>query len=91
MHVVTDVLDLDINLQGGEHRRAPICPQYPLHKDTPNVPVRLENRDPHTRCICCRPGSPARAGEAAPTHLATYLDADAPTLAAGADGAARAR
>src|SRR5580704_1980027 len=42
LHVQTDVLDLSINLKGGEIERADL-PQYPLHKDTPNIAVQLEN------------------------------------------------
>jgi YidC/Oxa1 family membrane protein insertase len=42
---VTDVLDMTINLKGGELDRADLL-KYPLHKDTPNVPVRLlDNQD----------------------------------------------
>ena len=47
LHVVTDVLDLDISLKGGEIDRADLR-QYPLHKDMPNIPVRLESRDPNS-------------------------------------------
>src|ERR1700733_8107570 len=39
LHVTTDVLDVGINLKGGELARADL-PQYPLRKDTPNIPVR---------------------------------------------------
>ena len=73
IHVVTDVLDLDINLKGGEIDRADLL-QYPLHKDTPNVPVRLENRDPGTLYLL-QTGFIGAAGEAAPTHLATWASA----------------
>src|SRR5580704_10023284 len=45
VHVVTDVLDIAVSLKGGELERADLL-QYPLHKDTPNVPVRLLNGDP---------------------------------------------
>jgi YidC/Oxa1 family membrane protein insertase len=73
IHVVTDVLDLDINLKGGEIDRADL-PQYPVRKDTPNVPVRLENRDPSTLYLL-QTGLIGGAGEAAPTHLATWTSA----------------
>src|ERR1700692_2831317 len=43
VHVVTDVLDIAVSLKGGELERADLL-QYPLHKDTPNVPVRLLNK-----------------------------------------------
>jgi len=70
LHVVTDVLDLDINLKGGEIDRADLK-QYPLHKDKPNVPVRLENRDSDTLYLL-QTGLIGAAGESAPTHLATW-------------------
>jgi YidC/Oxa1 family membrane protein insertase len=73
IHVVTDVLDLDINLKGGEIDRADLL-QYPVHKDTPNVPVRLENRDPGTLYLL-QTGLIGAAGAAAPTHLATWASA----------------
>ena len=45
LHVSTDVLDIDINLKGGELDQADLK-EYPQRKDTPNIPVRLLNRDP---------------------------------------------
>ena len=44
IHVVTDVLDLDLNLAGGELVRADLL-KYPREKDDPNTPVRLFNTD----------------------------------------------
>jgi YidC/Oxa1 family membrane protein insertase len=83
VHVVTDVLDLQISLRGGEIDRADL-PQYPLHKDTPNVPVRLENDDPASLYLV-RTGLEGSAGEAAPSHLATFTAAQTMyTLAEGA-------
>jgi YidC/Oxa1 family membrane protein insertase len=73
IHVVTDVLSLDINLKGGEIERADLI-QYPVHKDAPNVPVRLENRDPGTLYLL-QTGLIGSADEAAPTHLATWTSA----------------
>jgi YidC/Oxa1 family membrane protein insertase len=73
IHVVTDVLDLDINLKGGEIDRADLL-QYPVHKDTPNVPIRLENRDSGTLYLL-QTGLIGNAGGAAPTHLATWTAA----------------
>ena len=64
---------LDIDLKGGEIERADLI-QYPVHKDTPNVPVRLENRDPGTLYLL-QTGLIGGAGEAAPTHLATWTSA----------------
>ena len=84
LHVVTDVLDLNINLKGGEIDRADL-PQYPLHKDTPNIPVRLESTDPESLYLL-QSGLIGGAGEAAPTHLATWTAArDSYVLPAGAD------
>ena len=45
VRVTTDVLDIVINLKGGELDRADLL-AYPLRKDTPNIPVRLLNDDP---------------------------------------------
>lgn len=70
VHVVTDVLDIDVNLKGGELDRADLL-QYPLHKDTPNVPVRLLNREADDLYLL-QTGLAGAAGEAAPTHLTTW-------------------
>ena len=40
IRIVTDVLDMDASLSGGELIRADIT-QYPLHKNDPKTPVRL--------------------------------------------------
>ncbi len=45
LHVSTDVLDILINLKGGELDQADLK-EYPQRKDTPNIPVRLLSRDP---------------------------------------------
>ena len=73
VHVITDVLDLDISLRGGQIDRADL-PEYPLHKDTPNVPVRLENDDPASLYVV-QTGLTGASGEAAPSHLATFTAA----------------
>jgi YidC/Oxa1 family membrane protein insertase len=84
LHVQTDVLDLDINLRGGELDRADLL-QYPLHKDTPNVPVRLFNHDADDTYLL-QTGLAGAAGEDAPTHLATWTAADnSYVLQAGAE------
>ncbi|HEY3851235.1 MAG TPA: membrane protein insertase YidC [Steroidobacteraceae bacterium] len=84
IHVVTDVLSLDINLKGGEIERADLI-RYPVHKDAPNVPVRLENRDPGTLYLL-QTGLIGSADEAAPTHLATWTSAkDSYVMPAGAN------
>ena len=71
LHVVTDVYDIAINLKGGQLDRADLL-QYPLHKDTPNVPVRLESDAADDSLYLLQTGLLAAAGEAAPTHLATW-------------------
>jgi YidC/Oxa1 family membrane protein insertase len=70
VHVVTDVLDLEIGLRGGEIDRADLS-EYPLHKDTPNVPVRLENDDPASLYVV-QTGLTAAPDESAPSHLAAF-------------------
>jgi YidC/Oxa1 family membrane protein insertase len=84
LHVVTDVLDVGINLKGGEIDRADIL-QYPLHKDAPNVPVRLlsdDRADPYL----LQTGLTGTPGEAAPTHLALWTSAETSyVMPAGAD------
>jgi YidC/Oxa1 family membrane protein insertase len=72
LHVTTDVLDVDINLKGGELDQADLL-EYPQRKDTPNIPVRLLNRDPP---YLLQTGLVGPAGEAAPTHLATWSSAE---------------
>jgi YidC/Oxa1 family membrane protein insertase len=85
LHVVTDVLDLSINLKGGELDRADLL-EYPLRKDTPNTPVRLESRDPPSSLYLLQSGLAGGPGEAAPTHLALWTSAAQDyTLAPGAD------
>jgi YidC/Oxa1 family membrane protein insertase len=87
VHVVTDVLDLDISLRGGQIDRADLS-QYPLHKDTPNVPVRLENDDPASLYVV-QTGLTGANDEAAPSHLSTFTAAE--TSYRLADGAAELR
>ena len=72
LHVTTDVLNVTINLKGGELDQADL-PEYPKRKDTPNIPVRLLSRDP---AYLLQTGLVAPAGEAAPTHLATWASAE---------------
>jgi len=83
VHVVTDVLDVSISLRGGEIASAALL-QYPLHKDTPNVPVRLESTDADSLYLL-QSGLIGGAGEAAPTHLSTWSAAESSyVLPAGA-------
>jgi YidC/Oxa1 family membrane protein insertase len=85
LHVTTDVLDVDINLKGGELDRADLR-QYPLRKDAPGVPVRLLNRDGDASLYLLQSGLIGADGAAAaPTHLAVWSAADKTfELAAGA-------
>jgi YidC/Oxa1 family membrane protein insertase len=84
VHVVTDVLDIGVSLRGGELERADLL-QYPLHKDTPNVPVRLLNHDGDDLYLL-QSGLTGAAGEAAPTHLATWTSPESSyVLPAGAE------
>ena len=71
LHVRTDVLELNINLRGGELDRADL-PKYPVHKDTPNVPVRLLDDQSEATLYLVQTGLTGGANEAAPTHLATW-------------------
>ena len=69
--MVTDVLDVSINLRGGELDRADLL-QYPLHKETPNIPVRLFDNQPGDSLYVVQTGLIGAAGEAAPTHLTMW-------------------
>ncbi len=70
IHVRTDVLDLQINLKGGELDQADLL-AYPLHKDQPNEPVRLLNHDSDATLYVLQSGLVGK-GEDAPTHLAIW-------------------
>ena len=63
--VVTDVLRLEIDTQGGDIRVVDL-PQYPLNKDQPDQPVRLLNDLP-AELFIAQSGILADAG-AAPNH-----------------------
>jgi YidC/Oxa1 family membrane protein insertase len=84
LHVITDVLDVVINLKGGEFDQADLL-EYPLRKDAPNIPVRLLSRDPPASLYLLQTGLIGVAGDAAPTHLATWTSAEKSfALSAGA-------
>jgi YidC/Oxa1 family membrane protein insertase len=72
LHVSTDVLDVVINLKGGELDQADLK-EYPQRKDTPNIPVRLLNPNPPYLLQTGLLGPP---GEAAPTHLSLWSSAE---------------
>jgi YidC/Oxa1 family membrane protein insertase len=75
LHVVTDVLDVAINLKGGELERADLI-EYPLHKDAPGIPVRLLNNDAEDSLYLLQTGLTGGAGEAAPTHLSRWTSGE---------------
>ena len=72
--IKTDVLNVSINLKGGELDRAQLL-EYPLRKDTPNVPVTLFDHDDEASLYVLQTGLTGGAGESAPTHLATWTSA----------------
>jgi YidC/Oxa1 family membrane protein insertase len=85
LHVTTDVLDIGINLKGGELDRADLL-QYPLRKDTPNIAVRLLSYEPPPTLYVLQSGLTGTGSEAAPTHLATWTSEQKTfALATGAD------
>ena len=74
VHVVTDVLDLQIGLDGGELRRADLL-AYPLVKGK-EPRVRLFNRDGAQGFYVLQSGLTGGAnGAPRPTHLATFTAA----------------
>jgi len=70
VHVLTDVLDIDVSLQGGELTRADLL-DYPLVKGQ-RAPVRLLNRDSAESLYVLQSGLAGAAGAAMPSHLATF-------------------
>jgi YidC/Oxa1 family membrane protein insertase len=83
VHVVTDVLDLDISLQGGDLVRADLV-KYPRDKKPGSPPVRLYGTQEPDFNVA-RTGLRALNGKAEPTHLALYSSAaDQYRLAPGA-------
>lgn len=83
VHVVTDVLDLDISLQGGNVVRADLL-KYPQDKKPGSPPVRLLDTG-EARYNVARSGLRAADGRAEPTHLAMLTaEADEYRMASGA-------
>ena len=70
VHVVTDVLDVQVSLEGGELTRADLL-AYPQVKGQP-TPVRLLNRDSDESLFVLQSGLAGAAGKTMPTHLARY-------------------
>jgi len=73
VHVRTDVLDLLIDLRGGDLVRADV-PKYPVDKKNPDVPVRLLDYEPDTRWVYQSGYRSAQGGDE-PNHLAQYTAA----------------
>jgi YidC/Oxa1 family membrane protein insertase len=73
VRIVTDVLDLELSLAGGELIRADIR-QYPQHKDDPNkTPVRLFNLDSPTTQFLFQSGlTTGEPGRNEPNHKAIF-------------------
>ncbi|HUX73359.1 MAG TPA: membrane protein insertase YidC [Steroidobacteraceae bacterium] len=85
LRVKTDVFDIRINLKGGELDRADLL-KYPLHKEQPNVPVRLLNDDGEESLYLLQSGLTGVGAEAAPNHLAMWSAAkNSYQMASGAD------
>jgi YidC/Oxa1 family membrane protein insertase len=74
VEVVTDVLDVQVSLVGGELERADLL-AYPQEKDKPDLPVRLLNRDAADSLFVEQGGLAGSSGEQAPTHRALYSTA----------------
>ncbi len=73
VRVVTDVLDLDVSLQGGDLVRADLL-KYPHDKRPGSPPVRLfDTQEPNYHVA--RSGLRALNGRPEPTHLATFASA----------------
>ena len=70
IRVVTDVLDLDISLQGGDFVRADLV-QYPRDKRPGSPPVRLFGTQEPDYSVA-RSGLRVLNGRPEPTHLATF-------------------
>jgi YidC/Oxa1 family membrane protein insertase len=70
VHLVTDVLDMQVSLRGGELTRADLL-AYPLVKGQA-TPVRLLNRDSDESLFVLQSGLAGAAGKSMPTHLALY-------------------
>ncbi|MGH8250130.1 MAG: membrane protein insertase YidC [Steroidobacteraceae bacterium] len=72
VRIVTDVLDLELSLAGGELVRADL-PDYPRHKDDPSTPVRLFNVDSKDSQFRFQSGlTTGEAGRQEPNHKAPF-------------------
>ncbi len=72
VRIGTDVLDLDLDLAGGELVRADL-PKYPRHKDDPGTPIRLFNTDAVETQFLFQSGlTSGENGRAEPNHKAPF-------------------
>lgn len=72
VRVVTDVLDLDLSLEGGSLLRADLL-AYPLHKNDPGTPVRLFDTSSAETMYVYQSGlTTGQAGRAEPNHKAVF-------------------
>jgi YidC/Oxa1 family membrane protein insertase len=75
VRIATDVLDLDLNLAGGELIRADLT-AYPRHKDDPTVPMRLFNTDSRDTLFLFQSGlTSGEPGRSEPNHKAPFTAA----------------
>ncbi len=75
VRIVTDVLDIDLNLTGGEVIRADLS-KYPRHKDDPGTPVRLFNTDSKDTQFLFQSGlTSGEEGRNEPNHKAPFTSA----------------
>lgn len=75
VRVVTDVLDMDVSLTGGDIVRADLL-EYPVRKDDPAVKVRLFNMDSHDSLFVYQSGlTTGESGRAEPNHQAAFTSA----------------
>ena len=89
VHVVTDVLDVDLSLQGGDMVRADLL-RYPTDKQAGSPPVRLLELEAGDYSVI-RSGLRAAGGRAEPTHLvALPVRGGGVSAGAGRAGAASA-
>lgn len=84
LSVMTDVLDLVIDLDGGDIVRADL-PEYPVDKSNPDLPVRLLDYAPDRRWVF-QTGLVSSPDSPAPTHEQAFTaERDSYVLADGQD------
>ncbi len=84
IHVQTDVYDISLSTDGGDLRTVALT-EYPVHKNQPDVLVRLLDDDP-ADYFAIQSGLRSAAGESEPNHQAVYEAMESEySLADGAD------